>query len=52
MLPPDDALVPQDILHVGEQYGILATASLADDHARVLPACCPRVEGRRHLCCL
>jgi hypothetical protein len=34
MWPPDAALVPQDILHVGEQDVLLVTASPADDLVR------------------
>jgi len=35
MLPPDDALVPQNILHVGKQYDLFVTASSpADDLVR------------------
>jgi hypothetical protein len=34
MWPPDDALVPKTILHVGKQYDLLATASPADDLVR------------------
>lgn len=34
MLPPDNALVPQNSLHMGKQYDLLVTASPTDDLVR------------------